>query len=414
MTQVSGDPESQIVSQTFRAEAIRALATGIQETAFTTFAILIAVKHFSLGPSAKAAIISSLALGLIGGLFVVPLIARMGWKVSRAAAGVQFLSMLGFLIAALSENSKILYMAGMGLGMGIIAMAIPLQTHYLRENFPESRRGRLFSISILIRALSAMVFSWLIGEYLDEDMSRFTHVLLLFAFASGAAAICQFVIPSNPFDEDVKKPPIGQSIGWLKDDQVFARMIAAAMAMGLGVLSANALRVDYLVNPVHALEFDAPTTAFITGVIPSITRLISTFFWGWLFDLMDFFKLRAIVNAVFFGGILLYFASGDKVVIAAGSALFGLARGGGEILWNLWVTKLENPSQIAGYMSVHTFMTGIRVLIAPFMGFLIVSFANIPTMVAVSSFFVILSFVILWPLVFKGKRTRIGLDQAKS
>ena len=88
-------------------------------------------------------------------------------------------------------------------------------------------------------------------------------------------------------------------------------------------------------------------------------------------------------------------------MIAVGSALFGLARGGGEILWNLWVTKIGNPAYIAGYMSVHTFMTGIRVLIAPFMGFYITSLLNLPVMVGVSSFFVILAFVILWPLVFK-------------
>ncbi|MDF1815699.1 MAG: MFS transporter, partial [Verrucomicrobiales bacterium] len=400
MTSPSGDPARQTVQTTFRAEAIRALAVGIQETAVTTFAILIAVKQFALGPTAKATLIGSFAVGLIGGLFIVPVIARRHWRVSHAAGMIQLISMVGFLLASFSKNSEILYVAGMCLGMGILPMAIPLQTHYLRENFPDSSRGRLFSTSILIRALSAMFFSWLLGSWLDEDINRFPQVAMLFAFASGAAAVCQFLIPSNPFHEDVKKPPIGRSIIWLKEDRVFARMIAAAMAMGLGVLSANALRVDYLVNPAHTLEFDAETTALITGVIPSVTRLISTFFWGWLFDHMNFFKLRAIVNLVFFAGILLYFSTGDLKIIAIGSAMFGLARGGGEILWNLWVTKLADPSHIAGYMSVHTFMTGLRVIAASYLGFYIVSLSSISTLISVSSVFVILSFVILWPLVF--------------
>ena len=378
------------------------MTIGIQETAVATFAILIAVKHFAMGPSEKATITASLAIGLIGGLFVVPLIARLGMRVTRAAAIIQLLSVTGFLLAALNPQSKLLYIVGISLGMGILAMAIPLQTHYLKENFPSATRGRLFSISIVIRALSVILFSWLLGNYLDGDINRFPHLLFLFAGASAVAAVCQFAIPSRRFEDEVKKPVIRQSINWLTQDQIFGRMIAAAMAMGLGVLSANALRVDYLVNPDHALQLDAKTTAIITGVIPSITRLSSTFFWGWLFDRMNFFKLRAIVNLVFFAGILLYFIPHELTIIAIGSALFGLARGGGEILWNLWVTKLDRPSRIASYMSVHTFMTGLRVAAAPFIGFYLVKILGLPAMVGFSIFFVLLSFVILWPLL--GKR----------
>jgi len=77
------------------------------------------------------------------------------------------------------------------------------------------------------------------------------------------------------------------------------------MILGIGVLSAMALRVDYLVNPEHGLQLDVKTVSFITGVVLSVVRLISTFFWGWLFDRVNFLKLRIAVNAVFLVGILL-------------------------------------------------------------------------------------------------------------
>ncbi len=394
-------PESRIVRTTFVAEAVRAVAAGIQETALATFAILIAVRHFGMGPAPKAVLVGCMAIGLLAGLFVVPLVARLRLRTSQAAGGIQLLSMLGFLLAAGSLQSEWLYLVGMSLGMGVIAMAIPLQTHYLRENFPEHQRGRLFSLSILVRALSAILFSWLIAAYLDREMTDFPHVILLFAGSSALAAVSQFFIPSTQLDAAVRKPPVAQSIVWLRRDAVFGRVIAAAMAMGLGVLIANAMRVDYLANPDYAWQLDAKTVALITGVIPSVTRLASTFFWGWLFDRMDFFRLRAIINAVFFAGILLYFLPSQIVMIAVGSALFGLARGGGEILWNLWVTKLAAPANIASYMSVHTFMTGIRMALAPFIGFYIAQAMDLSAVVAVSSFFVILSFVILWPLLVK-------------
>ena len=91
-----------------------------------------------------------------------------------------------------------------------------------------------------------------------------------------------------------------------------------------------ALRVDYLVNPEHGLQFDVKTVSLITGVIPSVVRLGSTFFWGWLFDRINFLKLRIAVNVVFLISILLYYIFPEKSLILIGSAFFGLGRGGGE------------------------------------------------------------------------------------
>lgn len=397
-------PDPKTVLVTFRAEALRALASGVQETALATFAILIAVKHFQSGPAAKATLLSSLALGLLGGFYIVTLVARMRWKVSYAAAVVQFVSMVGFLVAAGAGSSESRYLLGMFIGMGVIALSIPLQTHYLKTNFPEARRGRLFSISIVIKAISVMFFSWLIGWYLDRDFSQFPKVILLFALASGVAGVAQLLIPSGSISKGGRKPPISQSVHWLREDADFARVIVAAMAMGIGVLSANALRVDYLVNPEHEILVDIQMAAVITGVIPSVARIISTFFWGWLFDKIDQFRLRVAINLVFIAGIFLYFASGSLPAIVVGSALFGLARGGGEILWNLWVTRMTAQDRTADYMSIHTFTTGLRVAAAPFIGFYLVRVFDLHTMVGVCVAFMAGSVIILWPLLSPSKK----------
>ncbi|MEO0413571.1 MAG: MFS transporter, partial [Verrucomicrobiota bacterium] len=173
------------------------------------------------------------------------------------------------------------------------------------------------------------------------------------------------------------------------------------------------VRVDYLANPIHGLELSATKIAMVTGVIPSITRLASTYFWGWLFDRMNFFLLRFVVNAIFLSGVMLYFLSGHVTVIAVGSALFGLARGGGEILWNLWVTKLNARDKIASYMSIHTFMTGLRVAIAPFMGFYLVKLFGLSSMLATSVAFIVWSFVLIWPLLKEKSFEAASPEKAK-
>lgn len=403
MRRADDEPEAGAppVRSTFLPEAIRAVAAGVIETALATFAVLIAVTQFQSGPALKSFLLACPAVGLLGSLWAVPLVIRLHLTASKAAAGVSILSAIGFAIAALGAHSETWFVIGMSLGIGVIGMAIPLQTHYLRLNYPGKSRGRLFSVSLFIRALTSMVVSWGFGVYLHQDLDRYPVLLWTFVGAALLSAFCYFLVPSRKIRTPVKRPE-SQRHGFLESvhisgaDPVFVRLLIAAMIMGIGVLSANALRVDYLVNPVHGMEWDVKTVSMITGVVPSVMRLVSTFFWGWLFDHMNFFRLRIIVNVVFLAGILLYFLGSGVSIILVGSALFGLARGGGEIMFNLFVTKLAPAERIADYMSVHTFLAGIRLSLAPFLGFFLVVWADIPVMVAVSSSLVLISVFVVW------------------
>jgi len=397
-------PDPAVTRKTFGAEAVRALASGVLETALATFAIVIAVKQFESGPGVKAVLMASQAIGLIGGVVVIPLFKRRRFRANRAAALVHFVSMGGFVLAATGARSEWCFVVGTSFGIGVIGMAIPLQAHYLRLNYPGATRGRLFSINIVLRALAAIVASWMLGHYLDEDLGRYVHLLWIFAAAAGVAGLVQWTIPSVPFEgERGRASSVVPAMRWLREDRVFARVIVAFMMMGIGVLSANALRVDYLVNPEHGVALDVVTVSFVTGILPSVARLVSTFFWGWLFDRIDFFRLRLILNGVFLAGILCYFGSRELPLIVTGTILFGLARGGGEIMFNLFVTRFADPAHVTEYMSVHTFFAGLRTLAAPFLGFFLVQYADVSAMLILSSVCVGSTFYILWPMIGMGR-----------
>lgn len=379
------EPHRDLVRRTFTAEAVRAVSAGIVETALATFAVLIAVNQFQSSPALKSFLLASPAVGLLGSLLVVPLAVKWQVRSSLAAALISLVSMGGFILAAAGAANEICFVTGISIGIGMIGMAIPLQTHYLRLNYPARSRGRLFSVSIVIRASTALLVSWGFGVYLDRDFSRYPVLLWVMVVAAVVSVICHLLVPSGTLRTSASRGhAFGDSVHISRADKVFVRLLLAAMIMGIGVLSANALRVDYLVNPVHGLEFDVKTVSLITGIVPSLVRLVSTFFWGWLFDHMNFFRLRILVNLIFLFGVILYFVWSDVRLILIGSALFGLARGGGEILFNLFVTKLAPGEHIADYMSVHTFLAGIRILAAPFLGFFLVEWANVPVMTAVS------------------------------
>lgn len=397
-----GESGDEILRRTFRAEMVRAVAAGMAETALATFAILIAVREYDSGPTAKAILLSSFAVGLIGSLFVVPLAVRANWAVNRLAAGISVGSAIGFGLAAVLHQSEWGFIVGVSLGFIGISLPLPLQTQYLRAHYPDRSRGRLFSKTLLVRASATIGFAALGGWLLDLRFDWFRWLLWAFAVSGLVSAACFWSVPAFSLRRASGSESgrgIFRAMRWLKRDREFRVVILASMAMGIGVLTASSIRVDYLVNPEHGLEYGATLVAILSGILPSAVRVASTLWWGGWFDRANVFRLRIVVNFFFAVGIACYFSTDWLWLIVVGTSLLGLARGGGEILWNLWVTKVAEPENVGEYMSVHTSFTGVRALLAPFIGFYLVELGSIRGLLAFSLCFVIVAIGLLWRLV---------------
>ena len=105
------------------------------------------------------------------------------------------------------------------------------------------------------------------------------------------------------------------------------------------------------------------------GVLPNLVRLLLSPLWGWLFDHLNFFLMRVVLNVGFAIGILAFFTSHDQAGLVAGAVIFGMSNAGGDVAWGLWVTKFAPPERVTDYMSVHTSLTGLRGVIAPLAAF---------------------------------------------
>jgi MFS family permease len=141
------------------------------------------------------------------------------------------------------------------------------------------------------------------------------------------------------------------------------------MLMGTANLMMWPLRVEYLANPRHGLSLAVSTIALLIGVIPNIARLVMSPLWGLLFDRMNFFALRVVLNLGFALGILAFFTSNSMTGLIIGAVVFGISNAGGDVAWSLWVTKFAPAEKVADYMSVHTFFTGVRGVGAPLLAF---------------------------------------------
>lgn len=392
---------------TYRYERWRALSSGIMESAGTTFLLTIALRAYNSGALWKAAVAAGSSLGLLFTPVVVSVVTRRRLAPARAASRLFLIGAAAFLVAAVFRYLPLFALCSM-LGMAVTAAAIPLFTHIYQENYPEKQRGRLFSRTVMIRIASAATFSQIAGNALSHRFQYFWVLLLIFSAALAFGAFCLAQIPSHPIHDDGGAHPF-RAMRFVRDDPIFRRTLIMWMLMGFANLMMLPLRVEYLASPKYALHLTVGMIALLTGVIPNLARLVLSPIWGYLFDRMNFFALRLILNCGFAIGILAFFVSDNLAGLVVGGIIFGISNAGGDVAWSLWVTKFAPPGRVADYMSVHTFFTGVRGVLAPIVAFTLVQRLSLELLAGVSAALIVAANLLLLPEIKFGKRARKGV-----
>jgi len=369
-------PDANRTALTYRYERWRALSAGVLETAGTTFLLLIAVRWFEAGAVSKALVAAGGSTGLILAPWIVTRVEASGWPVAWAAARLAALGAVAFLVMSLVPTLPV-FIVGSMLAMASSTAALPLLTQIYQENYPADRRGKLFSRTFMIRIATAAAFSELAGRALSGHISYFRGLLLVFAGAYAFAGFWLARVPSQPLVASGGTHPF-RALRFARDDELFRRTLIMWMLMGFANLMVVPLRVEYLANEKYGVHWNglpltAAKIALFTGVIPNIARLAMSPVWGWFFDRINFFVLRIALNTGFALGMLTFFATDNLWGLVAGATIYGFSSAGGDVAWSLWVTKFAPPERVADYMSVHTFFTGVRGVIAPLVAFQLVA-----------------------------------------
>jgi len=254
---------------------------------------------------------------------------------------------------------------------------------------------------------SANLFSKLAGDALTSHLGFFPVLLCLFGAASAGSGFCLWSCPTRPLQPDGSPNPL-RAWRFVRQDRLFRQTLVCWMLLGFANLMMLPLRVEYLANPRYSLALTAAMVALLTGVIPNLARLVLSPIWGYLFDHMNFFALRMALNIGFALGTLAFFMSNSMTGMVFGAIVYGISSAGGDVAWSLWVTKFAPPERVADYMSVHTFLTGVRGVVAPLLAFSLVSPRSLILLAALSITMIVAATVILLPELKFGRRPRMG------
>jgi len=359
---------------TYFWDRIRGCAGGFLEATFQTFALLIAIRVFEAPAFVKATLPAAFPIGFLLAPMTVYLAARIQRRVGVICAGYAVLCAIA-LALAVGANGLLVYVVCILASQIILSQVTPLLTQIYVSNYPPKELGRRFSTTFLISASVAAAVSYTGGKLLDYELSYYIWIFVCGSLAALVFALAFFKMPTDALKGVSKRNP-WQSVGLLKKDKLFAWILGGWMVMGLGSLMVFPIRIEYMANPIYGINATNEQIGLIIGAVPMIARILSTKFWGYLFDRLNLITLRIILNLLLMVSHLLYFLTTNLWVMGIAAGILGLAFGGGRIMWQLWVTKIAPPHKTADYMSVHSAFTGVRGLIAPFLGYTLLQWAG--------------------------------------
>jgi len=385
-------PANDIASRTLRLERYRAVVSGIYESTQNVFLLVILVRWFQGGIVEKSLVASAGQSGLLLAPLVVFLVRRTKSSVARCASLLCGVSAAILVCASFSQTSTWFAACSTAAVMLFVATT-PLFTTIYAHNYPATTRGRYFSQSNVIRIACSVLFAGIAGWFLSGNIERYQYLLWL--VAAGLAASSWLCVRLPGQTQITETQPLLSCFRYLKTDKVLRETTIAWILLGFGVLMMVPLRVEYLASDRYGLNLSEGEIALVLSIIPNIARFLSSPLWGRVFDKMDFFTLRIILNCTFLIGTVGFFATDSWFALIVSAAIIGIGGSGGDLAWNLWVTKFAPLDRVSDYMAVHVFFTGIRGLLAPIVGFFLVQHLSLQQLSVASALLMVISMGVL-------------------
>jgi MFS family permease len=392
---------------TFYFERLRAIASGINDSADQTFVMLIATQALMANNTEQSLIASGARVGqLISPLIV--LVAQRSGKPSNKIASIMFLMASISFGVSIFNSSLSVFVPTTVTALALASLLAPLTTQIYQDNYPPHERGKLFSRTFIIRILASITFGALAGILLDHDLANYHLVLAVFAIGAAFSAWCMWRVPSKPLARSRSINPLS-AMRYLRTDRTFLLIQSSWMLLGIAWSMVIPLRVEYLSNPKYGITLSPREIALFVSVIPDVTRLLMTPIWGWVFDKLSFFALRIATIFAFSISIVAFFLGSDVVGLVLAAVALGFGTSGGDLAWNLWATKLAAPERVVDYMAVHTFFTGVRAVIVPLIAFQLVQVMPITSLGTAAAIIMAMAGLMLVPEYIMRRRANLPL-----
>jgi len=383
---------------TLAYSAIGEVGRGMFEGLAGDFAMLVAVSYFMVGSRWLLWLLSAAPfMGYVASLLSAPLAGTWRKKsVIRVLEGIACILLMG--AACADTGAK--YIILMAVGLALVRFATPLISGLYGSNFQTRVRGPAVSRLQMLRLGTVAATGAAAAMLMGRDTALYRPYLFALCVVMLGCAWFAWKLPeASPgpriCSRATLKHGLRDCIAILTKDRAFMLLEAGWFLLGLSNLQMMPLKVLYL----RDLGFGERQIMLCTTTTMFVSMVLSTAVWGWLLYRMNFAAYRILTNLLIMAGLFAFFRSTSPFTVACGSALWAAGLAGGGLCWRLVATFFTTPDRGASYMSVHTFLCGIRGMLAPLLGLQAYGYVSAQTLSTVSLCGLGVATVMLLPLI---------------
>ncbi|MDR2779178.1 MAG: MFS transporter [Puniceicoccales bacterium] len=360
------------------------------ESLFKNLALVIAIRIFHASKMAKSFLV---AAGFVGYFItaITQLLATKQTRLTTMDLCKKYMLTLAMLIfASIFVRSLRAFLLLIMLATMIFKQPVPLIEDAYGQNYSPQERGSRLACVLMVIPLSAIIFSLIGSKMMDFDLQNYKLILLVVSLAAVGSAISFSKIPSRILPSR-KEKSIFANLKIIFQDKLFGMILLWWSFAGVATQMLNPLRTELLINGAYGINASNLFETVACMAIPYTFRILSSLLWGYFFDKAKLITVKLMVNLFAILGFLLFFHYQSKGIIILASIFAGIAWGGGEIIWCLWVTKVAPKENFSSYMGANVTIVGLRGLLAPFLGYGLSHYLTLRQVSYIGSAFVLIS-----------------------
>lgn len=326
---------------------------------------IIIVKQILEGDNQQVALIQAGSMaGLLLSLFFTRYLAGSKPQTSYALPQVLgWLAIIGCGLVSSSMSFSLLVF----FTLTMFHISSPCQGLLYQQIYPAKLRGRTIAKVKQWQLLVALSLSWLLGHMIETSPYSYPPAYWISGVLGLLACLLFMTIQTREHQQ--RKENHGSFQDYLRiltGNRHFFLFMLFQFILGVANLSGLAV-FQVFINDSQYLGLSPEEAALVAGILPPLAMFMSVQLWGRIFDGMNIVVYRAITSAVIGLGFLIYPLFGFWGAIL-GSIIWGVGRGGGQLAWSIGVLDFAPEGQASAYLSIHTFLTGVRGVVAPFLG----------------------------------------------
>ncbi|MBL7961506.1 MFS transporter [bacterium] len=397
---------------TFKFDLQNGISKGFVLAGSASVAGVILKKTFSSSDFEVALLHSSVSLGLLFSIFLASHSEKPN-KMDYVYYPDMIARWLFILIALVSVflPFSIVFTLVLCAAFAFNSVNTPVVTSIYRSNYPDHSRGKIMGVVRTFFNIAFVAASYLFSLMLDMDGHNYIYVYPIIGLVGiwGAMQFRKIKI-LMPADVSTSTPlhPLIQLRRVLKNDKPFAYFMWYWAIFGFAALMVDPVKTIFVTDPIYAINASYEEAILAVTVIPQAVMLLTFAFWGKQIDKYGVIKIRFILNILPTINLLLFYFATDLNLIYIASVLQGVSMSGAQLSWQLCVMEFAPKNQVGIYMGIHTMLTGIRGIIAPFVGAYLIGAAGIGNTFLVGFVLMLISTIMM--IRFAKNKTRHDLQ----